>query len=152
MISSQARVSRREAVPAMPRHDPWQRRSLRTTAETAPVLQAIAAAMLAEGYTEKEVFGMRLSLEEALVNAVKHGHHYDPSKEVRVRFQVNAKQALVQVEDEGKGFDPHQVPDPLAPENLERAGGRGVYLMRYYMTWVRYNKKGNCLTLCKCRS
>jgi len=152
MISSQARIGRQEAGVAMPRHDSWQRRYLRTTAETGPVIQAVVEAMIAEGYSQKDVFGMRLSLEEALVNAVKHGHHYDPSKEVQVRYQVTAREALVQVEDEGKGFDPHQVPDPLAPENLERAGGRGVYLMRYYMTWVRFNKKGNCLTLCKCRS
>jgi serine/threonine-protein kinase RsbW len=152
MISSRARIGRREAVLAIPRHDPWQRQSLRSTAETAPVLEAVAAAMIAEAYLETDVFGMRLALEEALVNAVKHGHHYDPSKEVRVRYQVNAQRAVVQVEDEGPGFDPHQVADPLAPENLERSGGRGVFLMRYYMTWVRYNKKGTCLTLCKCRS
>src|SRR5947207_3095321 len=103
MISGQARIGRQEAGVAMPRHDSWQRRSLRTTAETAPVIQAIVEAMLAEGYSQKDVIGMRLSLEEALVNAVKHGHHYDPSKEVRVRYQVTARQALVEVEDEGKG-------------------------------------------------
>ena len=108
--------------------------------------------MAAEGYTDRDVFGMRLSLEEALVNAVKHGHHYDASKQVRVRYQVSTRQAVVEVVDEGKGFDPHRVPDPLTQDNLQRSSGRGVYLMRQYMTWVRYNKEGNTLTLCKCRS
>ena len=152
MVSSQARVSRPEAVVAMARHHSWQRRSLRSTAEIFPVIETVAAAMAAEGYTDRDVFGMRLSLEEALVNAIKHGHHYDPSKQVRVRYQVGTQQAVVEVVDEGKGFDLHQVPDPLTQENLQRSSGRGVYLMRHYMTWVRCNKKGNCLTLCKCRS
>ena len=55
-------------------------------------------------------------------------------------------------EDEGPGFDPHQVPDPLAPENLEKSSGRGLLLMRTYMTWIRYNECGNQVTLCKQRS
>ena len=57
----------------------------------------------------------------------------------------------LEVKDEGKGFDPQRVPDPLAPVNLERPGGRGVLLMRHYMTWVRYNRRGNRVMLCKRR-
>jgi serine/threonine-protein kinase RsbW len=71
---------------------------------------------------------------------------------VRVRYQVNAEQFLVEIEDEGPGFDPEGVADPLAPENLERPGGRGVFLMRHYMTWVSFNERGNCVTMCRRRT
>ena len=62
------------------------------------------------------------------------------------------RSATVEVEDEGEGFDRSSVPDPLAPENLERSSGRGLLLMRHYLTWMGYNARGNCVRLCKCRS
>ncbi len=125
---------------------------LRSTAEVAPLLDAVAGAMTGKGFARKDVFGMRLSLEEALVNAIKHGHRGDPAKQVRVRYQVTAEQAFVEVEDEGPGFDRDLVPDALSAEGLERASGRGLLLMRHFMTWVRYNARGNAVALCKQRS
>ena len=59
---------------------------------------------------------------------------------------------MIEVEDEGRGFDPSHVPDPTLPENLERPNGRGLLLMRRSMTWVRYTGRGNRVTLCKRRS
>jgi serine/threonine-protein kinase RsbW len=94
---------------------------------------------------------VRLALEEALVNAVKHGNQGDTSKQVRLRYHVNAEFVLVEVEDEGAGFDPSAVLDPLAPENLERPSGRGLFLIRKYMTWMEHNERGNCLKMCKQR-
>src|SRR5262249_20754547 len=108
--------------------------------------------MEAAGYSSKDVFGMRLVLEEAVVNGLKHGNQFDPVKRVRVRCQVNAERAVVEVEDEGPGFDPSEVPDPLDPETLERPCGRGLLLMRSYTTWMRFNERGNCVTVCKERS
>jgi serine/threonine-protein kinase RsbW len=105
--------------------------------------------MAGQGYSAKDVFGVRLALEEAVVNSIKHGHQYDPTKQAEVRYRVNHEHVLVEVEDQGPGFDPSQVPDPTAPENLERSSGRGLFLMHRYATWVRYNQKGNCVTLCK---
>ena len=101
------------------------------------------------GYAERELFGIRLALEEAIVNALKHGNRNDPGKAVRVRYQMSPMQFLIEVKDEGRGFDPEGLPDPLSPENLERPGGRGVFLMRHYMSWVQYNENGNIVTLCK---
>jgi len=103
-------------------------------------------------YPAPDLFGARLALEEAVVNAIKHGHGYDPSKTVRVRLRVTAEDVLIDVEDEGPGFDPADVADPCEPENLERSCGRGLLLIRHYMTWVRYNSRGNRVILCKCRS
>ena len=112
----------------------------------------IVGQMHAAGFSVKEVFGARLAIEEAVVNAIRHGHRGDTSKRVSVYFQVSCNQLLVEVQDQGAGFDPDGLPDPLAPENLERPGGRGVFLIRQYMTWVQYNETGNAITLCKIKS
>jgi serine/threonine-protein kinase RsbW len=107
--------------------------------------------MLTRDYSEEEVFGVRLALEEALVNAVKHGNRNDPTKWVWASWHVGTHRVLVEIEDEGGGFDPRAVPDPCAPENLERSCGRGLLLMRTYMSWVRYNSRGNRVTMLKRR-
>ena len=134
-----------------PSHFNWQHLSLSTLAEMAHLLRAIIGELRAHGFTEAETFGIRLSLEEAIVNAVKHGNRQDSAKCVHIRFQASACQFMIEIRDEGKGFDPEAVPDPLAPGNLERPGGRGVFLMRHYMSWVQFNEAGNCVTLCKVR-
>ena len=126
--------------------------SLRHTAEIPSVVNAVAGAMAAAGFSEDDVFAVCLGLNEALLNAVLHGNGGDPAKQARVSYQVTAEQVLAEVEDEGPGFNPDKVPDPRAPENLERLGGRGLLLMRSYLTWVRYNPQGNGVVLCKCRS
>jgi serine/threonine-protein kinase RsbW len=95
---------------------------------------------------------MRLALDEALANAVRHGHRGDATKRVEVRYRITAAEALAEVEDQGEGFDPQRVSDPRLPENLEQPGGRGLLLMRAYLSWVRYNDRGNAVTLCQRRS
>jgi serine/threonine-protein kinase RsbW len=120
--------------------------------ELDQVLEPLAARMTAAGYSERDVFAVRLAMEEALVNAIKHGNGGDPGKEVRVSYEVTDERVLAEVEDQGPGFDPTSVPDPLLPENMERPCGRGLLLIRAYMTWVRYNDRGNRVTLCKNRS
>jgi serine/threonine-protein kinase RsbW len=126
--------------------------SLSSAEDALPVLKVVAEEMAAAGYPEADRFALRLALEEAIVNAIRHGNRGDPSRRVHVRFEVGPDQVLAEVEDEGEGFDPARVPDPLAPENLERPSGRGLLLMRRYTTWLRYNRLGNCVTLCKERS
>jgi serine/threonine-protein kinase RsbW len=100
------------------------------------------------GYDHKEVFGVRLALEEAMVNAVKHGNRHDPTKRVRASWHVGPNRVMIEIKDEGDGFDPRALPDPCASENFERCCGRGVFLMRHYMSSVRYNKRGNRVTMC----
>ena len=101
--------------------------------------------------SEKDIFGIRLALEEALVNAIKHGNQMDRRKRVRVAYRVAADRFDVQVEDEGPGFNPEDVPDPTLAENLERPCGRGVMLMRHYMTTVHFNGRGNVVSMTKLR-
>jgi serine/threonine-protein kinase RsbW len=116
------------------------------------ILNLVTSSMERRGYDRKEVFGVRLALEEALVNAVKHGNHHDPTKCVLATWHVGPNRVIIGIEDEGDGFDPHAVPDPCAPENLERSCGRGVFLMRHYMSSVRYNRRGNRVTMCMRRA
>jgi serine/threonine-protein kinase RsbW len=151
MIDNLKALSLGEAAYHPDDREAWTREELHTTAEAERVLERVHAALEQEGYAEKERFGVRLALEEAVVNAVKHGHQGDPSKTVRVRFRVTPASVTVVIEDEGPGFNPADVPDPLAPENLEKSCGRGLLLMRSYMTWVRHNAAGNRVTMCKTR-
>lgn len=129
----------------------WHERSLSSIQEVAPAVLAVFTAMVQKGYPAKELFGACLATEEALVNAIKHGNGGDPAKRVRLRFRIDAERMFIQVADEGSGFDRERVPDPLSAENRERPSGRGLFLMRSFMTWIRFNRRGNIVTLCKYR-
>jgi serine/threonine-protein kinase RsbW len=126
--------------------------AIRFGTEIVPLLEAVTTAMTSLGYLARDIFGVRLALEEAIVNALKHGHGYDPSKAAHVRCLVTQEQVVAEIEDEGPGFDPEDVADPLHPENMERSCGRGLLLMRHYLTSIQYNERGNAVILSKCRS
>lgn len=112
----------------------------------------IEAALAAAAFGERDVFAVRLALTEALVNAIKHGNRLDPTKKVHIRYCVTPDRIDIRVADEGPGFCPEAVPDPTAPENLERPCGRGLLLMRHYMTEVNYTDSGRAVQMCKiCR-
>ncbi|MBI3412187.1 MAG: ATP-binding protein [Planctomycetes bacterium] len=130
----------------------WQSAAVVSLVDMNHVIARILHHMTGAGYTDKEQFGVRLSLEEAIVNAIKHGNHEDPTKKVHVRFQITPFVITTEIEDEGTGFNPERVPNPLAPENIERPGGRGVFLMRHYMTSVQFNERGNRVILSKVRA
>jgi serine/threonine-protein kinase RsbW len=125
---------------------------VRSAGDIVPAVERLACSMTAAGYSARDVFAMRLALEEAIVNGFKHGNQCDPGKAVRVRCRVNARRAVADVEDESPGFDPAGVPDPTRPEDLERACGRGLLLMRTYLTRCRFSRRGNRVTLCMRRS
>jgi len=102
-------------------------------------------------FPPRDVFGVRLALEEALVNAIKHGNGMDPNKSVRIQWRIDRECVCVEIEDEGPGFIPADIPDPTAEENLERPCGRGIMLMRSFMSRVEYQGRGNKVLLEKCR-
>jgi serine/threonine-protein kinase RsbW len=128
------------------------RAAIALTEEIADLLTDVIGAMEEVGYGERDTFAVRLALEEGVINAVKHGHGNEPSKRARIWWFVSASTVTLVVEDDGAGFDPDRVPDPCLPENLERPGGRGVFLMRSYMSWVRFNDAGNRVVMCRYRS
>jgi serine/threonine-protein kinase RsbW len=132
--------------------DDWHVHCLSTFQEMAVVIEMVVTVLADLGYPDKDLFGARLSLEEAICNAIKHGHRHDPTKIVEVRYCIRSDHFLMEVEDEGPGFDPSHVPDATASKNLERPSGRGLLLMRHYAAWVRHNRAGNCVTFCLCPS
>jgi serine/threonine-protein kinase RsbW len=121
------------------------------TAERRRVQNDIVALCQACGYSQPECGAVRLALGEALTNAIKHGNASDPAKKVQVDCEVRPEETCIRIEDEGPGFNPTAVPDPTTPENLEKSSGRGILLMRYYMSTVAFNKKGNCVEMVKRR-
>jgi serine/threonine-protein kinase RsbW len=124
---------------------------VQTIAEMNDLITRLLEQMAQAGFSEREQFGVRLSVEEAIVNGIKHGNREDPAKKVLVYYSISTCEITTEIEDQGPGFNPSQVPNPLAPENIERPGGRGVFLMRHYMTSVRYNERGNRVILSKTR-
>lgn len=119
------------------------------TSRAAEVQEQIVSELEAHGYTPRDVFSMRLAIEEALVNAIKHGNQRDVSKQVHVAWSVDPDRIVVSVEDEGPGFRLEDVPDCTAEENLDKPSGRGILLMRRFLSAVEYNEKGNRVTLVK---
>jgi len=115
------------------------------------VQERIIKVLEEQNFSEREIFGVRLALEEALVNAIKHGNQMDPRKSVRVVCQINSDKVRIEIEDEGEGFCPSEVPDPTDDENLEKPCGRGIMLMRAFLNVVEYNEYGNCVVLEKRR-
>jgi serine/threonine-protein kinase RsbW len=118
-------------------------------AEARRVQDAIEQLLESSTAHTHDVFSIKLALEEALVNAIKHGNQLDRNKKVHISYRLHADRFEIQITDEGPGFDPNDVPDPTAIENLERPCGRGLMLMRHYMTEVTYNESGNSVLMCK---
>lgn len=95
------------------------------------------------GYDEGQIFAIRLAVEESIANGFRHGNDGDPAKTVTIAFAITATSLHVSVEDQGTGFDPASVPDPTEDANLEIPSGRGLMLMRAYMTEVNVIPPGN---------
>ena len=121
------------------------------TSLAADVQERIVALLEQHEYSMRDVFSMRLAIEEAIVNAIKHGNKRDLDKTVQISWSVDAERVLVTVEDEGPGFVIQDVPDCTADENLDKPSGRGIMLMKSFLTAVVYNEKGNRVTLVKQR-
>jgi serine/threonine-protein kinase RsbW len=100
---------------------------------------------------EDERFRVTMAVREAAVNAVLHGNDYDPAKQITVSLENTGKSLVITIADEGKGLDPKTLPDPLAPENLMRGTGRGIFLIRSFMDEVHFRQlhPGTELTLVK---
>lgn len=102
-------------------------------------------------WEEHDLFGIHLALEEAIMNAIKHGNEGDPTKQVDIRCELSTDHFEITVEDQGDGFDRSEVPDPTDEDNLEKESGRGLMLMEFYMSEVQYNEVGNRVRMVKNR-
>lgn len=112
-----------------------------------------AAEKLAEeaGLDEDECFHVSMAVREAAVNAVLHGNEYNPAKHIAFSLENTGSALVFTIADEGKGVNPDTLPDPLAPENLLRGTGRGIFLIRSFMDEVHFRElhPGTELTLIK---
>jgi serine/threonine-protein kinase RsbW len=112
-----------------------------------------AAEKLAEeaGLDEDQRFHVAMAVREAAMNAVLHGNEYDPAKQIAVSLENTGSSLVISIADQGEGLDPETLPDPLAPENLLRGTGRGIFLIRSFMDEVHFRQlhPGTELTLIK---
>lgn len=117
--------------------------------EVGHLQKAIVDAAKQFDYDQRVEFALRLAIDEAVTNAIRHGNDNDPSKVVKIEAEFTANLITVTIEDQGSGFDPYDLPDPTLEENIDRPHGRGVMLMNAYMTTVAYNESGNKVTMTK---
>ena len=115
------------------------------------VLEELLERIGNEGWSSRDIFGIRLALEEAVVNAIKHGNCLDANKQVRVECKSTPEKVWIKVSDQGPGFDPEAVPDCTDDEHIDAPNGRGIMLMRNFMSRVEYNDQGNVVTMEKLR-
>jgi len=109
------------------------------------VCEQVLSKLEAKGFDKDDIFAVHLALEEAFLNAIKHGNKMDPAKEVRIEYSVSLDKVEISMTDEGKGFEPEAVADPRYGESLYKPGGRGLLLINSYMDTVRFNEQGNGL-------
>jgi len=106
------------------------------------------------GFDEDAVPNIAMAVREAAVNAVVHGNLYNPAKHITASFETTAESIVIRITDQGSGIDPDTIPDPLAPENILRGSGRGIFLIRAFMDEVNFRQlhPGTELTLIKYRT
>ena len=107
------------------------------------VCKKILCKLEENSFSKDDIFAVHLTLEEAFLNAVKHGNKMDPTKKVKVDYSVGLDKVEISVTDEGGGFKPESVADPRFGEDLFEPGGRGLLLMNSYMDVVEFNEQGN---------
>jgi serine/threonine-protein kinase RsbW len=125
---------------------------LASTMESVAEVEAAAEKLTqSAGMNEDESFRVVMAVREAAVNAVLHGNGYDPNKQISVSLQNTGKSLVITIADQGEGLDPATLPDPLAPENLLRGTGRGIFLIRSFLDEVHFRQlhPGTELTLVK---
>ena len=112
--------------------------TLDSTLETVDSAEQTASRIATEtGFDEDQVMQISMAVREAAVNAVLHGNAYDPAKKVKLDFERTSSELVITIRDQGKGLDLGKIPDPLAPENLLKTSGRGIFLIRSFMDEVQ---------------
>src|SRR5208337_1307619 len=111
------------------------------------VLDELLAQLEARHWQQRDIFAVHLATEEALVNAIQHGNLCDSQKNVHVVCLLGGDRIRIEITDEGRGFDPAKLPDPTCDDHLHTPCGRGVMLMRAFMSRVEFNARGNRVTM-----
>jgi serine/threonine-protein kinase RsbW len=120
--------------------------------ESVDEVEAAAGKLATDaGLDEDACFHITMAVREAVINAVLHGNEYDPARQIAVSLENNGRNLVFVIADQGKGLDPDTLPNPLAPENLLRGTGRGIFLIRSFMDEVHFRQlhPGTELTMVK---
>ena len=120
-------------------------------AAVVEVCRQILTKLEANNFGKDDIFAVHLTLEEAFLNAVKHGNKMDPAKKVKIDYSVDSDKVEISITDEGNGFEPDSVADPRFGAGLYEPGGRGLLLMNSYMDTVKYNERGNSVYMVRYR-
>jgi serine/threonine-protein kinase RsbW len=118
-----------------------------TPAAVTDVYKNMVPDMQAQHFSEEDIFAVHLALEEAFINAVKHGNKMEPDKAIKIDYAVERDKIEICITDEGNGFDPEVIPDPRYGDNLYKPAGRGMLLMRSFMDVVEYTDRGNSVRM-----
>jgi serine/threonine-protein kinase RsbW len=116
------------------------------------VCERILSELQACDFSKEDVFAVHLGLEEAFLNAIKHGNEDDTTRKVTINYRIKPDEVEIFMKDQGKGFNPDSVPDPRCGDNIYKIGGRGLFLIRSYMDLIEFNKQGNCIRMVKYNS
>ncbi len=137
----------------MPSEEPQVRISIGSRFEHIDLIQVVVDDALERlGLDDDSRHWVGIAIREAVANAIKHGNRQDPDKEVEVELAIVGDQAIIRVVDQGEGFDLQEVDDPLAPENLLKPNGRGIFYMNNFMDEIEYGTRpegGTVVTLRK---
>jgi serine/threonine-protein kinase RsbW len=130
----------------------WARSIPSRTEAGREVIDEVLRQLEALCWNDRDRFGVRLALEEAVINAMKHGNHFDETKSVAIVCRMTPELLHIEIADEGQGFVPEEVPDPTDPENLDKPSGRGIVLIRNFMSRVAYIDQGTRVVMEKQRA
>ena len=137
----------------MPSEEPQVRISIGSRFEHIDLIQVVVDDALERlGLDDDSRHWVGIAIREAVANAIKHGNRQDPEKEGEVELAIVGDQAVIRVFDQGEGFDLQEVDDPLAPENLLKPNGRGIFYMKNFMDEIQYHSRpdgGTVVTLRK---
>ena len=140
----------------VPASEQWIWRTDRVISNDAAASRSLLLEILgkieSQGWIQQDIFAVHLAVEEALANAIQHGNQFDPNKHIRIGCRLSSDRICVEIADEGAGFDPHSLPDPTCFDRLRSPRGRGVMLMKAFMSRVEFNAAGNAVLLEKIRS
>jgi len=117
--------------------------------EACELIRNVIERLEKENWGDDALFAVHMALEEAVMNAIKHGNRRDVAKKVHIEVDCNCNKLEMTVRDEGAGFSPDQLPDPTDDANVEIASGRGVLLMKEFMDEISYNATGNEVRMVK---
>lgn len=144
----------RQASKICKANDPWRydNRIESDPDNCAKIVHLLLDQLEAFEWENRDIFGIHMAMEEAVMNAIRHGNKCDKEKEVHVLIEVCTRKFYSKVTDQGPGFNPTEIPDPTLEENLEKTSGRGVMLMKSFVDDVTYNERGNSVELAKVKS